>query len=69
MTALEEELLEALYGMVCLHCYVDGGGELDSCALSDNAEAMELLARHGRLLITERHGRRVLARKVQRVAP
>jgi hypothetical protein len=62
------QLLSALEGMVSQHCAVteDGGaytGKLDSMADSSNAEAMHLLADHGRLIIDPPIvGRRIVGR-------
>ena len=52
------ELDEALIGMVGQHCGYHGG--LDSMALHDNADAMRLLARRGKLKIETDRGRRVI---------
>lgn len=64
--ALLTEVTEALEGMVWQHCKVDpgeDGAELDSMAISSNAEAIELLIRLGRLRrVGEGAGRRVFAR-------
>ena len=66
---LEGELLDSLVSMVEQHCAVtDTGGEtfhLDSMALSTNAVAMLLLARLGKLKVTDRYGRRVIGKWVE----
>jgi len=58
------ELIEALKDMVNQHCSCSSDGcetvHLDSMALSANAHAMRLLARHGELEITDQYGRRVI---------
>lgn len=61
---MDNEILEALEGMVQQHCSgseaLGTAGSLDSFALSANADAMRLLAKLGRLVITEQYGRRVI---------
>jgi hypothetical protein len=59
------ELLDALVEMVGLHCTAWKGlddSTLDSFAISSNAEAMRLLSRAGKLVITTDRGRRVIGR-------
>lgn len=59
-----DELLEALEDMVNQHCTVNtdvGPSYLDSMALSANADAMRLLAKHNRIVIKNEYGRRVIA--------
>lgn len=57
-----EILLDALANMVRQHCVPNDspGKELDSMALSTNADAMRLLAEHGRFVIMRDTGRRVI---------
>lgn len=60
----KEELLEALTDMVHQHCSdpnPQNGIDVDSWALSANASAIRLLAKHGKLRIEKEYGRRVLA--------
>lgn len=57
-----DELMEALADMVAQHCVgweeaEKENPELDSMALSSNAEAMRVLAKHGRLTIETDRGR------------
>ena len=61
MDLVHEEMLEALEDMVNQHCSIENG-ELDSMALSANADAMRLLAKHNRIVITSEYGRRVIAK-------
>ena len=65
--ALLTEVTEVLEGMVWQHCQCqpdDDGAELDSMALSANAEAIELLIRLGRLeRVGDKAGRRVIAKR------
>jgi hypothetical protein len=67
--ALLSEVTEALEDMVWQHCRVEpgeDGAELDSMAISANAEAIEILIRLGKLRrIGTGAGRRVLARHRQ----
>lgn len=66
------ELLEALEDITNQHCrvsYRDGmnvydekGYHLDSMALSANAHAMQILAKHGRLKVTRSYGRRMIGK-------
>ena len=53
-----------LEDMVNQHCTVENKGQtyLDSMALSANADAMRLLAKHNRIVITSEYGRRVIAK-------
>jgi len=66
---LLNEVTEALEGMVWQHCQIErteDGAEIDSMALSANAEAIELLIRLGRLRrVGDLAGRRVFARNRQ----
>jgi hypothetical protein len=66
MTKTEEELLEALEDMVNQHCTTTNTkGEiphLDSMALSANADAMRILAKHNKIVIESQYGRRIIAR-------
>jgi hypothetical protein len=58
------ECLDLLFEMTYQQCAVHPYGVedcLDSMALRTNVEAMEYLAKHGRLEITKRTGRRVFA--------
>lgn len=51
------EVAEALVRMVCQHCHYQDG-EYDSGMLSANADAMRMLATHGRGTLTlDGHGR------------
>lgn len=64
MKYTKKEILAALRDMVSQHCQVkDDHGEyyLDSGALSDNARAMLILDAHDMIVITKRHGRRIIA--------
>lgn len=61
LKAENAELRESLEGMVSQHCAGDDG-ELDSFALSASADAIDLLARLGRLNITHDAGRRVIGK-------
>jgi hypothetical protein len=59
-----DELLEALEDMVNQHCTVNGKecpAYLDSMALSANAYAMRVLAKHKRIVIKKEYGRRIIA--------
>ena len=60
---IEKELLDDLQDLVNQHCYVEDAGKvyLDSMALSANADAMRLLARHNRLIIDREGGRKIIA--------
>ena len=58
----ENELLSALADMVNQHCSVPDSANLDSCALSANAYAMRILAKHGKLKILNEYGRRVIGK-------
>lgn len=51
------EALDALVGMVNQHCHEDDNGECDTGALSANAEAVDVLERHGRVEIVRGFGR------------
>ena len=62
MTETEKELLEGLRDMVRQHCYHDEKGRYDSGALSANADALELLAKHGLFEIESSRGRMVIGR-------
>lgn len=55
-----DEALDVLADMVGQHCDYDD--YVDSIAISANARAMRLLARHHRLTIDAECGRRVIAR-------
>jgi len=61
-----DELLDALCDLVDQHCTYDNADGLDSMALSADADALRLLAKHGRVTITSEHGRRVLGRWVKK---
>ncbi len=56
------EVLDALVEMVVQHCSCGENEPLDSFGDSTNAEAMRLLAEHGRFEIEEDRGRRVIGR-------
>jgi len=66
---IENEALDIVEDLVRQHCHISEeqqeaeglGYELDSMGISDNADAMRLLARAGRLEIVDEAGRRVLA--------
>lgn len=60
-----DALLEALCDVVDQHCTYDSADGLDSMALSSDADALRLLAKHGRVTILNEHGHRVLARWVK----
>lgn len=59
-------LLEALEGMARQHCYTESGNALllllmtDSYGKSANADALRLLAKHGRFRIVHESGRMVV---------
>jgi len=57
----KHEVLAALMDMVIQHCTCDHTANLDSMASSANADAMRLLARHGKIEIVSDKGRRVIA--------
>jgi hypothetical protein len=62
---LEEQLKEALdilEGMVAQNCGEYDGELLCSGAISAHAEAMRLLAEHGRLVIVKEYGRMIKAK-------
>lgn len=61
---VEAELLEYVESAVTQACY-GSDGMLDSMAISTWAEGIRLLAAHGRVVITEEYGRRVIARLVE----
>ena len=61
MDESKEELLEVIMDMVNQHCQ-RSDGTLDSMALTDNAYAMRLLAKHGKLKIISEYGRRVIGK-------
>ena len=64
---MNEELLEALEDMVNQHCSVtEKESYLDSMALSANANAMRILAKHKRITIKNEYGRRVIANWIPR---
>ena len=64
MTAEAEELLDALEDVVGVALGNDNGAELHSQDLSAYADALRLLARHGRAEIVSEDGNCVLARWV-----
>ena len=58
------ELLEILAHMVSQHCHATPGGiphEIDSCAITVNADAMHALEKRKRIEVVAEYGRRVLA--------
>ena len=69
LTEREQELLEALEDVVHQACWFEppqGGGYLDSSALSSYACAMRLLAEYGRIKIDRESGRRVIGNWIER---
>ena len=62
LTRQLNEALGTVAGLVRQHCCPDESGRYDSMCLSANAEAMELLAEHGRFKIETGFGRRVFGR-------
>ncbi len=59
-----DEALNALKDMVRQHCQI--GNTLDSMGNSDNADAMRLLHKHGRLQITQERDRRVIGKWIDK---
>lgn len=57
------ELLDAVEDAVLQSCATELEGVFDSMAISSLADAMRLLAKHGRLVIETEVGRRVIARR------
>ena len=57
--AERDELLDALADCIGQAC---GDNTLDSMALSAYRDGLELLVKHGRVVIESQHGRRVIAR-------
>lgn len=68
LTARVAELVEALEDMVRQHCYTKDPDEVQSNALSANAEAIEILARHGRIEILKGAGRMLIGRWIDNTA-
>lgn len=66
----DARVVAALLSMVEQHCGPrDDSGDYDSWALSANAEAMEVLSELGYLTITADCGRRVIAKRTEKVSP
>jgi hypothetical protein len=63
-----DELLDGLADCIGQACGSDGD-ELDSMALSAYRDGLILLAKHRRVVIEERHGRRVIAKWSADAAP
>lgn len=61
-----QSLLDLIEDLTIQGCSVDEGGTVDSMALSTYAEALRLLAEKGRYEIVSEHGRRVIAKRVDR---
>ena len=65
VTKYFESVLDCLEDMVNQHCSVDEDNKevtLNSMCLTANAEAMRLLARYGRIIITKEYGRAIIAK-------
>lgn len=61
-----KNLLSVLTDMVYQHCYEDKEtGEYESGAISTDADAMEILAQHGRFEITNGWGRMIFGKFVE----
>lgn len=60
-----DEAVEALADLVQQYCCHDESGRYDSMALSTNAEAMRVLAKHGRFVIETEVFRRVIGKFVE----
>jgi hypothetical protein len=62
LTEQRIELLDALDDVLAQACLMPDG-TLDSMALSAYADGLELLAEHGRVVIIQQNGRRVIAKR------
>jgi hypothetical protein len=62
LTEQRIELLDALDDVLAQACLTDDG-TLDSMALSAYADGLHLLAEHGRVVIIQQNGRRVIAKQ------
>ena len=59
------ELLDALEDMVWQHCYQHDDDSFDSGALTTNARALRLLAKHNRFQIEREFGRMVVGKFIE----
>lgn len=61
------ELLDALEDMVWQHCYQHDDDSFDSGALTANAVALRVLAKHNRFQIEREYGRMVVGRFIEEI--
>jgi len=61
-----EEILDVLEDMAYQHCWNKQNNKFDSFAISSNASALRLLAKHGRIRIIKEYGDRVIAKPVEK---
>ena len=69
LEAATDELLDALEDMCHQWCGETPDGEVDSGAISANADALELLAKHGRFTIDRGIGRMIVGRWKRELTP